>query len=314
MYDLLLYVVYHDENSLKMCYKELSEYSWIKFVKIETTKYCESIFLLDYLKNNYNEWKDHSYVGMITYSFSQKIHLSTVLNVYNKIKDKSFNDYDIIGLRKVNLTIGDNSHIGMTRQLIDLINKIPSHSLDYNFNSNYISNTNNDNANNNAKDEVKINTIMTKDLPKSINYSYRKDNILSLRIKKIEDDKKENKKENKKEEENKINDNIKLNEEDIDKIVPFYSNYWVCKKETLKQYLNWLNLVKKEIEDSQIVNENSRYKVASKDFIPIFGYSWMTWHPFIMERMICIYAYLTKAKLYVYETNIKPKNNKLKFG
>lgn len=269
MNNLLLYVVYHDDESFKICYDLLYKYPWIRFEKIETTKYCESIFF-KFLLDHYDDWKLYDFVGMITYSFSSKIPLETLLDAYKNISENKFNEYDIIALRKLKYKIGDHSQIGISKHLVEIMNKVFLNDVSKGINNTY------DNT---------IRAISSRDIIKS---SYRKNPITLHKL--------------------------SFDISDIDKIVPFYSNYWICKPFILKSFLLWAKEVKGIMDSDTTINENSYYKANSPSFIPIFNRPFMTWHPFLMERMICIYAYLIKARLYTYESTMKVTNDKKRFG
>lgn len=305
MNNLLLYVVYHDDKSFKICYEQLYKYSWIQFIKIETTKYCESIFF-DYLLEHYETWKSYDFVGMITYSFATKIELSILLDAYKNITEGKFNDFDIIGLRRLKYGIGDQSQIGIGKHLVELMNKVH-----YMLNKEVF------------EGRHEIQKVTSREVKThSTTYSNKKDRRVSVlasvnvspRSHGIDNDASNLQLIPRTYQHKNLYDMIDWNSH-MNKVVPFYSNYWIAKSDILKPFLKWAKLVKDLIDtDPILAEENSHYKVDSKDFIPIFGRPYMTWHPFIMERMICIYAYLSKAHIHTYETAIKVRNNKKVFG
>lgn len=291
MNNLLLYVVYHDDESFKICYDLLYKYPWIRFEKIETTKYCESIFF-KFLLDHYDDWKLYDFVGMITYSFSSKIPLETLLDAYKNISENKFNEYDIIALRKLKYKIGDHSQIGISKHLVEIMNKVLLNNVSKSLCSCDQMTSPRSNILNivNTPDNI-IRSISSRDIIKA---SYRKTPITPPKLPTL--------------------DKLSLDISDIDKIVPFYSNYWICKPSVLKSFLLWAKEVKDIMDSDTNINENSYYKANSPSFIPIFNRPFMTWHPFLMERMICIYAYLVKARLYTYESTMKVTNDKKRFG
>lgn len=67
---VLLYIVYHDEESKKKAEKYEKE-PWAKLLYVESTKYLESR-AYKILKDREYEWASKSYVGVIKYSFEDK--------------------------------------------------------------------------------------------------------------------------------------------------------------------------------------------------------------------------------------------------
>lgn len=251
-----IFVIYHDHVSLEICHDKLSKFPWIKFMKIETTKYCESIFF-EYLKSHPEEWQEFEFVGMITYSYKDKILLSTLEKMVLSINIGNFNDYDIIGLRGLHFSI--DNQCGIRNHIISIMKMVPM-----------------------PKVCLSDNTAL--EPFKSV---FNKEQIQA-------------------------GFNI---EPHMLRILPFFSNYWVIRSKYLTGYLNWSSLVKQVIEkDPIIATENSHYKTKSKRFTHIFGVPYMTWHPFLMERMICIYTYFTNLRLYVYESSLPVRNDKKKFA
>ena len=59
--DKLIYVIYHDDESLKTASIFL-KYKWARLIKIESTKYFEGIIFI-YLDNNRDEWINKKFVG-----------------------------------------------------------------------------------------------------------------------------------------------------------------------------------------------------------------------------------------------------------
>jgi hypothetical protein len=91
----LLYILYHDDESYLQIekYKDVSN---IKLLRIDETKYFESIFF-NYLSNNRNEWTHKKYVGMVTYSFESK-NKQNILSILEKIEKYSITEKVIFAL------------------------------------------------------------------------------------------------------------------------------------------------------------------------------------------------------------------------
>lgn len=70
MSQILLYIVYHDEESRKIAEKYMP-YAWARLLYIPSTKYLESI-AFTMIKNLEHEWRDKTYVGVLKYSFEGK--------------------------------------------------------------------------------------------------------------------------------------------------------------------------------------------------------------------------------------------------
>ncbi len=68
--NVLLYVVYHDEETKKKAEKYKNE-KWARLLYIPSTKYLESN-AYRILKGREDEWKNKEFVGVIKYSFEEK--------------------------------------------------------------------------------------------------------------------------------------------------------------------------------------------------------------------------------------------------
>jgi hypothetical protein len=346
---VLIYVVYHDDKSYETCYKLLHQYPWAKFIKIPTTKYCESI-MFDYLLEHQREWMiGYEFVGMITYSFNNKVEIATLEEVIRKIHQNECRDLDIIGLRGLNFSIGDVSQLGIEIPLKAVMQHFST--LTFNDDSllgKSLGKTNNllektnaeivDTSAQKCRDTDAINTpsilvksVSVRDIKnkmrganessskalKSIlqqKFDQKLDDCLAPSILNFLEEKFEEKPG---EPAIQKDDRIDITEH-IEKIIPFFSNYWLIRPLKLLSFLKWVKQVKTLMEENDSLNEelmkDSGYKVQSPSFEPIFNHPWMTWHPFVMERMICIFTYFSKLRLHVYKSAIKPKNNKRQFG
>ncbi len=86
--DILIYIVYHDDDS----YDKIKQYEnnpSLKLIKIKQTKYFESV-IFDHLEENKQEWENKKYVGVLTYSFERKKN-KNILDIINKIKEREYN-------------------------------------------------------------------------------------------------------------------------------------------------------------------------------------------------------------------------------
>ena len=89
--DKLIYVIYHDDESLKTASIFL-KYKWARLIKIESTKYFEGIIFI-YLDNNRDEWINKKFVGFLTYNSYKKINIFDIEQLANK-----YSSYDVISL------------------------------------------------------------------------------------------------------------------------------------------------------------------------------------------------------------------------
>jgi hypothetical protein len=122
---VLVYVLFHNDETEARARKDFGKYSWVKLHRIQSSKYCESI-IFPYLLLNDIEWKTYDYVGIITYSFTDKQKKSYLKNVINSIHANIIDDnIDVIGLHgiKSKKTIF-NSHPGIEEHLRSLIVQI----------------------------------------------------------------------------------------------------------------------------------------------------------------------------------------------
>lgn len=93
---------------------------------------------------------------------------------------------------------------------------------------------------------------------------------------------------------------------DWDKIIPFYCNYWLAKPHIMLDYCKFINNVIEIIETSNIISQyldmNAGYKIGQNR---IFTKPYYTWHPFICERLPCIYFY-HKNYTIIYDSIFQP--------
>lgn len=215
--DVIIYVVYHDDNSYAMALSTFGGFKWARLISIPSTKYCESI-VFGFLEQNKDEWQNSHFVGIVTYSFTKKIPIETLVNVIDDICCQKYNEFDIIGLRGLDEPI-EKSHPGIEVPLTVLIEAM-------------------------GKQTIKLSEVR-----------------------------------------------------------PFYSNYWLAKPNVFRHYLRFFKEIKNIMEEnttlSNILNQNSGYPRPrnARDLIATFGYPWYTWHPFISERLICIFTDINRYNL-----------------
>jgi len=92
MSDILLYIVYHDEDSKNVAMKYAS-YPWARLLFIPSTKYLESI-AFKIVQELSHEWMHKKYVGVLKYSFEGK----TPFYDFEKLcKNTSHDVYTFVG-------------------------------------------------------------------------------------------------------------------------------------------------------------------------------------------------------------------------
>ena len=86
---------------------------------------------------------------------------------------------------------------------------------------------------------------------------------------------------------------------DRDDLPAFYCNFWLAKPEQVLAYSAWAVQVMDQMNTMEIMQSNSLYRgLMSKDqLISLTGHNYYALHPFIMERLPCIYFYLNNCKI-----------------
>jgi hypothetical protein len=93
---VLVYVMYHDDESLKIAEGLKEKYEWTKLQKLGRSKYFENqIFLI--MDEHYEEWKNKKYVGQISYKIVNK-QLNAKFDISNIIKES--NTADVVAFFK----------------------------------------------------------------------------------------------------------------------------------------------------------------------------------------------------------------------
>jgi hypothetical protein len=219
--DILIYILYHNQESLKMASRFL-KFKWARLTKIYSTKYFESIIFI-YLDQNREEWINKKFVGFLTYNSYKKIKLFDI-----EYLAKKYSNYDVIPFNNVYSTslliISEYFHpsfINIWEQILLLLN-------------------------------------------------YNIDDILSL------------------------------------KIPVFYNNYWMAKPEWVLKYIefykNVVHIMENNMKIKYLLYQNSNYKGKLLEYpgilIKICGRPYYTFHPFIIERIVCFFFWAHKAKIY----------------
>lgn len=216
---VLVYVLYHNDKTESRARKQFGKYAWVRLHRIQSTKYCESI-IFPYLMLHPEEWKDQDYVGIITYSFTDKQKKSYLKNVINSIHANIMDQYvDVVGLRglRARKTIY-NTHPGIEPHMRSLLTQLGVGST----------------------------------LPSN-------------------------------------------------RISAFYNNYWIAKVGVFQNYLNFYDKAFKIMELMPELNQDSGYRRITNpaELMANFGYYHYTWHPFISERLICVFCAFYKLQVRV---------------
>lgn len=92
----------------------------------------------------------------------------------------------------------------------------------------------------------------------------------------------------------------------LSKPTPFYCNYWIAKRTWFDKYRTIALRAMKLLEEDPILNElaekDSNYKgtllrLPADKLIQISGKPYYTFHPFIIERLVCFFAMVDGAKI-----------------
>lgn len=219
--DILIYILYHNQESFKMASLFL-KFKWAKLTKIYSTKYFESIIFL-YLDKNRDEWINKKFVGFLTYNSYKKVKLFDI-----QYLAKKYYNYDVIPF----------NNVYSTPLLINSEYHHPS----------FI----------NIWEQILL----------SLNYN--------------------------------INDILSL------KIPVFYNNYWMANPQWVLKYIefykNVVYIMENNMNIKYLLYQNSNYKGKLLEYpgilIKICGRPYYTFHPFIIERIVCFFFWVNKAKIY----------------
>lgn len=97
-----------------------------------------------------------------------------------------------------------------------------------------------------------------------------------------------------------INDILSL------EIPTYYNNYWMAKPEWIDKYIKFykkvIDIMENNIEIHDMLYQNSKYSGKLLQYpqvlIKMCGRPYYTFHPFIIERLVCFFFWFEKAKLY----------------
>jgi hypothetical protein len=90
------------------------------------------------------------------------------------------------------------------------------------------------------------------------------------------------------------------------KIPVFYNNYWMAKPEWVLKYIefykNVVYIMENNMKIKYLLYQNSNYKGKLLEYpgilIKICGRPYYTFHPFIIERIVCFFFWVHKANIY----------------
>jgi hypothetical protein len=86
----------------------------------------------------------------------------------------------------------------------------------------------------------------------------------------------------------------------------FYCNYWLAKPSVMKQYIEFgkraRDIMESIPEIKDLCERNSMYELTPPDpYKVVTGKKYYMYHPFIMERLPCFFAYMNKLKIRHYK-------------
>jgi len=90
------------------------------------------------------------------------------------------------------------------------------------------------------------------------------------------------------------------------KIPVFFNNYWMANPKWVLKYIefykNVVHIMENNTKIKYLLYQNSNYKGNLNKYpgilIKICGRPYYTFHPFIMERLVCFFFWVNKAKIY----------------
>jgi len=95
----LLYVLYHDDASRAYAESHYGIHPHLRYFKIETNNYFESMMFIRHLSEVRAEWEGYEYVGMITWKADQKIRSTHIKNIHAVMMRTKAVGADIVALR-----------------------------------------------------------------------------------------------------------------------------------------------------------------------------------------------------------------------
>ena len=102
-----------------------------------------------------------------------------------------------------------------------------------------------------------------------------------------------------------IMNRIGFDKMNLNNVSGFFNNYWIAQPSFMKAYIKFFLEVKQIMDHDHIISlaltQNSYYpKNRSKSQLTLmrtFGTPYYTWHPFVCERLICIFSCLSCASI-----------------
>jgi hypothetical protein len=84
----------------------------------------------------------------------------------------------------------------------------------------------------------------------------------------------------------------------------FYSNFWITTREAFVEYIRFAKKAIHLIDNAPphiktLLDTHSGYNgklIGTGILEKRFGKSWYPWHPFILERVVCLYSYVKETK------------------
>ena len=86
-------------------------------------------------------------------------------------------------------------------------------------------------------------------------------------------------------------------------IAPFFHNYWVCKPEWMRRYLDFfaraVGILRTDSTIQKALWSPSLYSthLSSERLMQIYGRTYMPYHPFVCERLPCLFFWLQGASI-----------------
>jgi hypothetical protein len=84
-------------------------------------------------------------------------------------------------------------------------------------------------------------------------------------------------------------------------IVPFYCNYWLTKPSIMKTYIEFANdirdRIEKDVDIKLLIEKNAMWTQPPDTYKFVTGKKFYMYHPFIMERLPCFFAYIKNLKI-----------------
>jgi hypothetical protein len=84
---MIIYVVCHNDESEKIANDQFSKYDWARVLRLKEQNHLfEGVVYTTELLERYHEWKDHDFVGTISYSILKKVTESHMNHIVSAIR------------------------------------------------------------------------------------------------------------------------------------------------------------------------------------------------------------------------------------